>query len=295
MTMSSLSDESSHLGQFIPLHYHYNLLNDAPRIESFKKAIELGVPEGSVVVELGSGTGVLAFFAARKAKKVYCVEKNPDLVKESKRLFEINGVSDKVVVVEADAQDYVPPEPVDVVVCEMLHVGLMREKQGLVLNAFKKHHIEKHGCPPKQFLPEASIHAVQPVQQSFDFAGFRAPVILFQHPQFLNESTTGLAEPQPFKILQYADDFGLDMSWERKFRVTESGELNALRLTSKNILHIDVQTQGMVEWFNQYMVVPLAKPFRVESGDFIRVSFKYEMGDEIDAFSASVEVAPAAG
>jgi hypothetical protein len=68
--------DSSYLGQFIPLHYHHNMLMDARRMRGFKSAIDYMVPEGGKVLDLGGGTGVLSWFAALKADKVWCVEMN---------------------------------------------------------------------------------------------------------------------------------------------------------------------------------------------------------------------------
>ncbi|MFH1493454.1 MAG: methyltransferase type 12, partial [Pseudomonadota bacterium] len=60
------SHEELELGQFIPLHYHYHMLNDNTRVAGFKAAIEHAVHPGSRVLELGGGTGVLSFFAAQR-------------------------------------------------------------------------------------------------------------------------------------------------------------------------------------------------------------------------------------
>src|SRR5437868_9716772 len=113
--------ESCYLGQFIPLQYHHNMLMDSNRMKNFKAAIDYAVFPGAKVLELGGGTGVLSFFAAQKAEKVYCVEFNPDLVQEARKFLSMNENGDKVEVIHADAFDYLPPEPVDVVICEMIH------------------------------------------------------------------------------------------------------------------------------------------------------------------------------
>ena len=66
----SQSDDC-YLGQFIPLHYHHNMLMDEQRMSAFKTAINLTVFPGAKVLELGGGTGVLSWFAAAKAGKVW--------------------------------------------------------------------------------------------------------------------------------------------------------------------------------------------------------------------------------
>ena len=71
--------DTHYLGQFIPLHYHHNMLKDDNRMSNFKAAIDQVVFDGAKVLELGGGTGVLSCFAAARASKVWCVEFNPAL------------------------------------------------------------------------------------------------------------------------------------------------------------------------------------------------------------------------
>src|SRR5258708_801435 len=116
-------EHSNYLGQFIPIQYHHSMLMDLNRMKNFKAAIDFVVYPGAKVLELGGGTGVLSWFAANKADKVWCVEYNQELVTESRRFLNLNPNGHKVEVVHADAFDYLPPEPVDVLICEMVHVA----------------------------------------------------------------------------------------------------------------------------------------------------------------------------
>jgi protein arginine N-methyltransferase 1 len=63
------ADDSSVLGQFIPLHYHHNMLSDVVRMRGFKAAIDYAVPPGGKVLELGGGTGVLSLFRGTQSRK----------------------------------------------------------------------------------------------------------------------------------------------------------------------------------------------------------------------------------
>ena len=94
--------ESCYLGQFIPVHYHHNMLMDQNRMHSFKSAIHYAVKPGAKVLELGGGTGVLSFFAVQAAAKVYCVEFNPDMVREARKFLALNPNGHKVEVIHAD-------------------------------------------------------------------------------------------------------------------------------------------------------------------------------------------------
>ncbi|UJP05774.1 MAG: methyltransferase domain-containing protein [Nitrosomonas sp.] len=282
--------ESLELGQFIPLHYHHNMLNDAVRMRGFKEAIDWVVKPDTKVLELGGGTGVQSFFAAQKAQKVYCVERNPELVNAARNLLAQNINGDKVEVIQADAMHYLPPEPVDVVICEMLHTGLLREKQMPVIDSFKRRYLKKFGGPLPVFIPEASIQALQPLQQNFQFEDFYAPTIQFQNPCVIQERSKGLGDPEVFQLLAYAEPYSQTCQWDGEIRITEDGQLNALRLITKNILAINMTTYSTIDWHTQYIVFPLAESIRVSKGDHISVRFSYQGGAPLNALSDSLQV-----
>lgn len=275
------SQEHLELGQFIPFIYHHNMLADPARMSAFRDAINFAVPPGSKVLDLGGGTGVLSFFAAQKAARVWCVERNPELVQAARRLLAMNYGSEKVEVIQADAFDYLPPEPVDVVICEMLHVGMLREKQVPVLAGFKRRYLEKFGAPLPLFLPEAFIQAVQPVQQSFDFGGYYAPIPSLQDPSTLHPRTMELAAPALFQLASYGESLPLNCVWQGEITLAQGGSLNALRFITKNVLTIVEKEQRSVDWFSQYLIMPLSDPLIVAAGQRVSVSFAYLLGDPI--------------
>jgi protein arginine N-methyltransferase 1 len=285
-----MTQESLYLGQFIPLQYHYNMLNDVNRMTAFKVAIERAVQPEARVLELGGGTGVLSFFASRRASKVWCVERNPELTREAKRILALNPGSEKIEVIEADASEYLPPEPVDVLICEMLHAGMLREKQIQVISFFKKRYIERFHTPLPLFVPEASILAAQPVQQSFDFLGYYAPTIFFQNPYGEQEETIGLGDPFVYQIVQYSENFPEQFSWDGTVTVKTPGLLNALRFVTKNILLVLVAEKNTVDWNNQHLIVPLPEPVKVEKGDKVHVKFSYSSGAQLEALRGSISV-----
>lgn len=280
--------EHLELGQFIPCVYHYNMLSDHARMEAFRDALAFAVPQGSRVLELGGGTAVLSFFAAQRAEKVWCVEKNPEMAREARRILTLNPGGERVEVIEADAFDYLPPEPVDVVICEMLHVGMLREKQIPVIGSFKRRYLEKFGKPLPRFVPEAFIQAVQPVQQSFDFDGYYAPTPFFQHPVVVQPRTVELAAPTIYQLACYGELLPTDCSWRGTITMEQKGQLNALRFITKNVIAINEAAQRTVDWFSQYLIVPLEKPLTVETGQQAEVCFTYQPGDRISALRPGV-------
>lgn len=278
------------LGQFIPLQYHYHMLRDRARMTGFRRAIEACVRPGAKVLEFGGGTGVLSFFAAQQASQVWCVERNPELVSEARRLLPQNTNTGRIEVIQGDACEYLPPEPVDVVICEMLHVGLLREKQLAVIKAFKERYLRRFPGPLPIFIPEAVLQAVQPVQQSFDFEGYYAPTILFQDPLISHPGTQELGAPVIYQQLTYESAFDLSCEWSDPLPITTAGTINGLRIITKNILAILLDSRSTIDWHNQYLIVPLEKEFLVRAGDHVHVAFTYTAGDPLSSFQALVSV-----
>lgn len=283
-------NDSQYLGQFIPLHYHHNMLLDDNRMANFKQAIEHVVFDGAKVLELGGGTGVLSCLAASKAAKVWCVEYNPELVAEARRLLALNTHGNKVEVIHADAFDYLPPEPVDVVICEMIHVAMLREKQVEVLEAFKQRYLKKFGAPLPALIPEAMIMAVQALQQNYDFYGFNAPIIQFQRPQVMHAHSLELSAPVVYTTLDFTQPTSRDINWSGSLPLTRDGTVNALRFISKNILAIVKEKNSSIDWLNDYLVLPLAQPVNGKAGDTLQVSFAYQTGESIRMLEHSIRV-----
>jgi len=280
--------ESCYLGQFIPVHYHHNMLMDQNRMNAFQAAIAHAVRPGMKVLELGGGTGVLSYFAAQQADKVYCVEFNPDLVTEARRFLAMNPNGHKVEVIHADAFEYLPPEPVDVVICEMIHVAMLREKQVAVIEAFKQRYLERFGGPLPIFMPEAVVMAVQPLQQDYSFHGYYAPIVQFQETTVAYPGTLELAQPAVYSVLDFATPTSGLIAWSGSFTVERDGALNALRFVTKNVLSI-VEAQGStIDWLNHYMTLPLALTLHVVAGDVVEVAFQYRAGASIPSLQAAI-------
>lgn len=285
-------DDPDLLGQYIPLHYHGQMLLSEPRMASFEEAIARTVPVGGRVLELGGGTGVMSFFAARRAAHVTCVERLPHVAAAARRFLADNGAADRVTVVEADASTYTPDEPVDVVICEMLHAGLLREKQTAMIAGFKQRFRQRFGGKLPRFLPEATILAVQPVAQPFVFHGYRAPVALFFEAGSTLAPTVELGPPEVYVTVDYSADFPTRYQVSGDLGIDRDGELNALRFITKNLVAILPEERRSIDWHMSYLVVPTPRTLKVSAGARVRLHFDYEAGDSVEALLASIRVEP---
>ena len=79
-----------------------------------------------------------------------------------------------------------------------------------------------------------------------------------------------------------------DCSWQGEITLKQSGQINALRFITKNVIAIDEAAQRTVDWFSQYLIVPLDDPLTVEAGQQVAVCFAYQPGDQIAALKPNV-------
>jgi predicted RNA methylase len=280
----------------IPLQYHVPMLLDEHRMTSFRDAIAHAVHPGMHVLDLGAGTGVLSFFAAQRGARVTAVEREPVVLAAAQSAL-ADSAGGAVRLVHADAREFVPDEPVDVVLCEMLHVGLLRERQVEVIGGFRERYRATFGSRLPRFLPEACLQAVQPVQQDFTYHGYAVAAPQFQDPFSSQPRTTELAEPRVFQQFCYDERLPERCVADLAFTVTAPGWVNAIRVITKNLLVLRTPPEPPVEWLMNHLVVPLRSPVFVNGGDEVRISFAYRPGDEITelAHSAQAHVRPTGG
>jgi protein arginine N-methyltransferase 1 len=99
---------------------HVAMLNDRVRTKTFLDAIAGTVRPGDVVVDIGTGTGVLAVAAARAgARHVYAIEAT-DIGRAAAQVFAANDLSDRITVVPGWSQQVELPERANVLIAEVI-------------------------------------------------------------------------------------------------------------------------------------------------------------------------------
>lgn len=111
----------SHYGRFDAAEVHVRMLNDHHRTNAFREAIKRIVFPGDVVVEIGMGTGILSAFAVLSgAKHVFAIERTHNMPKFAQRFFEMNGISDRITIMEGDSINIDLPEKADILISEIV-------------------------------------------------------------------------------------------------------------------------------------------------------------------------------
>lgn len=112
--------------------WHFSMLNDLDRNNAFAVALERLLPPHAHVLDIGSGTGLLAMMAAKAgAASVTTCEQNPMLAEIARRIIAQHGLSDVITVAVKRSTDLVVgvdlPRPADLIVAEIVDCGLVGE------------------------------------------------------------------------------------------------------------------------------------------------------------------------
>lgn len=99
---------------------HVAMLNDKQRTLTYLKGIQEVVHPGDVVLDIGTGTGILAIAAARAgARHVYAIEAS-GIGKLAKAVFKANGLADRITLIEGWSTQVKLPEKADVFISEII-------------------------------------------------------------------------------------------------------------------------------------------------------------------------------
>lgn len=130
-TTSAADDAVEAALRTIP-RWHFAMLNDRARNDLFALALQRRVRPGSHVLDIGSGTGLLAMMAVEAgASHVTTCEANPLLAEVSRQVVSAHGMADAITVVAKRSTDLVIgedlPRPADLVISEIVDCGLIGE------------------------------------------------------------------------------------------------------------------------------------------------------------------------
>jgi len=153
------------------------MVSDRPRTDAFAAAIREVVRAGDIVLDVGTGTGILAMIAAKAgAGKVFAIDVT-DIVEVAEDLVKANHLSDQIQIIHGQAGELHLDQEVDLIISEWL--GNAAFAEGMlpsVLDA-RDHNLASNGrmLPSKVRVRIAPLD--EPILYNSDGPGFwREPI-----------------------------------------------------------------------------------------------------------------------
>lgn len=98
---------------------HRLMIGDHARTDAYRRGLEALVKPGMRVLDVGTGTGILAMIAARAGAQVTAVDES-GILELAQRLVDSNGLSDRIQLVRGRIEDLSFSQPFDLIVSEWM-------------------------------------------------------------------------------------------------------------------------------------------------------------------------------
>lgn len=264
---------------------------DGVRMDAYARAIARVVKPGSVVLDLGSGTGIFSLLAIRAgAKQVYAVDVNPavwllpDLAAE-------NGAADRITIHHGSSAEFDLPEKVDVIVSDMRGTSPLNGDHASAIRDARARWLKPGGV----LLPARDRLFVQVVEsddltarltrgwESFERLGFSANAARTSILNTLYDDRTAtllasdvLTVPGAWGTLEYASYAGEVIDGTVDLTVTRNGTAHGLAVWFEATVFDDIAYRSAPGWTLAYArsYLPLLEPVRVTHGDRARITMR---------------------
>lgn len=290
--------------QFDSYPIHIRMLNDRDRTSRYLRAIRSVVKPGDVVVDIGTGSGVMAAAAALAgAARVYAIERT-DMAKMARRVFEANHLADRITVIEAQSTDVELPERADVLISEIigddpLGEDILVATNDAILRLLKPSarvipsRISLYALPfaaPAAFvsrtIPDSTTLHGWREQYGVDFSPLLAGASVQSHHARISSCKTrewqALSHPVELASLDLSVPNPLTLEARGRFQIEQSSALNAILLyfSARLAPDVDLSTAPALatatsNWSSVVWLPGTPRP--VSPGDQVHFSYRYTM------------------
>jgi len=269
--------------------WHFPMMNDTVRNDAYEKALQTALQNGGRVLDIGSGSGLLAMMAARHgASAVTTCELVSMVAEKAKIITARNGFADKIQVINKLSTNLVAgvdfPERADILVTEIFDNGLLGEHALVAIEHARKHLLK----PNAQLIPCGARVYAMCIESSEIYKNHRVDTIsgfdLSAFNQFSSYDYSGyhLAKMDYKALSGIAPIFEFDFykdseneSVEIEFKVTESGTCHAvvywyeLQLDEETIISTAPHLPQLSCWKQAVELFP--KPLHLTKGETFKL------------------------
>jgi predicted RNA methylase len=222
--------------------WHFPMMNDTVRNNAYEKALKSALQKGGAVLDIGSGSGLLAMMAARHgATQITTCEAVPMVAEKAKVIIKRNGFADQIKVINKLSTNLVVgvdlEERADILVTEIFDNGLLGEYAFAAIEHARKHLLK----PNAQLIPCGARVYAMCIESREIYQDHRVETIsnfdLSPFNQFSSYGYSGyhLAKTDYRALTNTATIFDFDFykipgneSTPIEFEITESGTCHAV-------------------------------------------------------------------
>jgi SAM-dependent methyltransferase len=260
------------------------MIADDVRMSAYTRALERAVKTGSVVVDLGAGTGVMALLACRLgADRVFAIEPSP-VIEVGKEIARRNGLEDRIAFMQSLSQDVSLPQRADVIVSDLRGVLPLYAGHVVSIVDARRRFLAPGGMliPTRDTICAAVVEAFEPYRRIDRWAKHSGGFEIEPARQLIAntwwrsrvEPSQLLTEPHAIATLDYSTIEAPDLKSSVAFTVLRSGTAHGICLWFETLLVHGVgftTAPGQPETVYGQAFLPLLSPVEVDSGNTAEV------------------------
>ena len=271
------------------------MITDQPRMAAYERALRQAITPQSVVLDIGTGTGIFALLACQLgAKKVYAIEPG-SAIQLARDLATANGFANRIEFKQALSTDVTLPEKADVIISDLRGVlPLLTQHISSIIDA-RSRFLAPGGAliPQQDTLRAALVDAPDLFRDYADpWEDNRYNLDMRAGKQFVrNKWQKGRAKPEQHLIkaqtlgtLNYATIDNPNFSGRAQANVTKPGTAHGICLWFDAVLANDATFSNgpdAPELIYGQAFFPLLEPVAVEPGDNVSIEMQADLvGDD---------------
>lgn len=265
----------------------YQCLIDTDKFNAFESVLKKNITPDSVVLDIGTGSGILALTSGRLgAKSVTAIEFDPLVSEIAENNFKQNNLSNKIKIITGDARTIdLSNYNFDLIVMELLATGLVDEMQVEAINNLYDQNLISDNTV---VVPFAQENYLSLSETNFNLYGFNMKMIkhLWSHDD-ASGSYELLSNQNLINKVVFNKKNNRNVSIILNFKVTESGNLNSVCLTSRILVDEKEEiTLGSTHSLSPMVFIPLPDK-KIIKGEDIKIKLEYLMGGGFSKFNVS--------